>query len=342
MSKKVNTVSKIIRLYFSNDYPESLKREVQDWLVDGTNETEKDEALRLLFDEFLENAPTSGRDAREALQRLEVDLGLVERTKKAVSLRRRFVWITAACIPMAIAVGICFSLLKEREPELQEPLPFVLNALSVANEPPEMAVLADGSSVWVNENSTVRYTEGRVALLTGEAYFEVKKEEGKPFRVQAGQLSITVRGTKFNVKAYPGVATTLVTLYEGEVLVQDSVSTYLMRPGEQLLYDNDTGVFTLSGVETVRPGWLLVRLNFDKLPLGEVFERIEWYYHVVIACDTRVDREQRVMLCLSGEEALGQVLFLLEQLCGDFAYEVVDDCVTVRAIDEKEGYNKEL
>jgi ferric-dicitrate binding protein FerR (iron transport regulator) len=339
MDEKVNTVLKIIRLYFSNDYSDSLKREVQDWLADGTNETKKDEALRLLFDEIMESTPAVGCDAREALQRLKIDLGFIDRTKKEVSLRRRFVWIAVACIPMVLAVGICFSLLKERGP--LEPLPIVLDELAVASEPPGQMLLADGSSVWVNENSTVRYTEERVALLTGEAYFEVKKEKEKPFRVQAGQLSITVRGTKFNVKAYPGMATVLVTLYEGEVMIQDSVSTHVMRPGEQLLYDNDTGVFALSTIETERPGWLFERLNFDKLPLGEVFDRIEWYYHVAIECDTRVDTEQRVMLCLSGEEELGQVLLLLEQLCGDFAWEMEGDRVTVRPIDEGEECNQE-
>ncbi|MDR1414617.1 MAG: FecR family protein [Odoribacteraceae bacterium] len=320
----MNTIAKIIRLYFFHDHPEGLKREVQDWLVNGKHEREKDGELKLLFDETLGDAAARG-------------VRLVPRGKKAgggdagrrvVFPRRRIAWMAAGCVSALFAAGVLLAYLggeKERPPT-----PVVLNALALSDEAPANMLLDDGSTVWVNENSSVRYTDARVAKVTGEAYFEVKKGGDRPFVVKAGGLSITVHGTKFDVKVHPNG--TSVTLYEGEVMVRDSLSTCLMRPGDHLLSDGRTGRFILSKVGGALPAWLLERLVFEKLPLGEVFERIEWFYHVTIEQDEHLNVGQRVTLCLSGEEGLEQVLSLLEQLCGDFTCERQGNRVVTRAM----------
>jgi ferric-dicitrate binding protein FerR (iron transport regulator) len=333
MNERFDTVLKIIRLYFSNDYPGSLKEEVQAWLADGTGEEEKDAALRILFDEIMEGTSSPGPDARASLRAWKAGVGVdgrMTRGKKRVSRRRVVAWVAAACVPVAVAVGMLFY--PARDETRETPAPAVLNSLSVAGDPGEMT-LADGSNVWVNERSTVRYTGERVAYVEGEAYFEVKKGEEKPFVVRAGRLEISVHGTEFNVKSYPGAGVTVVTLYGGSVRVRDSLGEQVMRPGEQLYHDDASGEWHVSRVGEARPAWMSSRMRFAKVALEEVFKRIEWYYHVTIERDPRLDATQRVVLSLAGDEELTEVLFLLEQLCGDFTCEVTGDRVTVRVIE---------
>jgi hypothetical protein len=77
MNKKVATILKIMHLYFSNDCPERLKEEVRDWLVNGTDEEEKETALGILFDEMVDNASPPDSDTYRALRELKIDLGMI-------------------------------------------------------------------------------------------------------------------------------------------------------------------------------------------------------------------------------------------------------------------------
>lgn len=109
-------------------------------------------------------------------------------------------------------------------------------------------VLPDGSKVWLNAASALRFPTAftgreRMVELTGEAYFEIAPDPRRPFRVNTGgssekQLSIQVLGTHFNVNAYDdgdGVATTLL---QGAVRVTKGAATVTMKPGEQALWRN--------------------------------------------------------------------------------------------------------
>lgn len=85
-------------------------------------------------------------------------------------------------------------------------------------------VLPDGTKVWLNANSRIKYAMDflkgdRKVLLTGEAYFDVVKDPQKRFIVQTSDLAIRVWGTKFNVKAYPEEKTIQTTLVEGSVSI---------------------------------------------------------------------------------------------------------------------------
>ena len=98
--------------------------------------------------------------------------------------------------------------------------------------------LSDGSKVWLNVGSTLKYptafnAKQRKVTLKGEGYFEVQKDKTRPFIVEDGSLSIKVIGTHFNVSSYQDDPNIKVTLLEGAVEIDKKGKTLLLKPGEQ-------------------------------------------------------------------------------------------------------------
>ncbi len=119
----------------------------------------------------------------------------------------------------------------------------IYNTITTARGNQYMVVLADGTKVWLNAASSIRFpfyftgNERRVEI-TGEAYFEVTKDATRPFRVafsnQSGEKGeIEVLGTHFNVNAYPDEEDIKTTLLEGSVKVSKGNEHVLIVPGEQ-------------------------------------------------------------------------------------------------------------
>ncbi|MFX1703880.1 FecR domain-containing protein [Chitinophaga sp. CC14] len=120
-------------------------------------------------------------------------------------------------------------------------------AYNVLTTPPGgqyQLILPDGTKVWLNAASSLRFPAGfsgnqRKVELKGEAYFEVAENAKMPFVVQAGNKVVQVLGTHFNLMAYPEEPSTNVTLLEGAVKVLHQTDTVLLKPGQQAkLSDN--------------------------------------------------------------------------------------------------------
>ena len=105
---------------------------------------------------------------------------------------------------------------------------------------PEMKKLPDGSIVWINAGTTIRYDEelsNRNVYLEGEAYFKVAHDEEHPFVVHAGNISIQALGTEFNVTAYPNEDHVETTLIKGRVQVtmkEKPDQKIILTPNEKL------------------------------------------------------------------------------------------------------------
>jgi ferric-dicitrate binding protein FerR (iron transport regulator) len=109
------------------------------------------------------------------------------------------------------------------------------NIVSTKNGSKSKIELPDGTQVWLNVGSRINYDENygkqnRELTLTGEAYFDVVRDVNKPFILHTGKMDVKVLGTVFNVKAYPGDATTEAALIKGSIEV-----TFPGRPQEKLI-----------------------------------------------------------------------------------------------------------
>ena len=107
-----------------------------------------------------------------------------------------------------------------------------------------LVILSDGSRIQMNRGTQFSYTTNafnlklREVWLTGEAFFEVAKNPEKPFIIHTGAMQTTVRGTSFNLKAYPQLNENIVSVRSGKVEVSDATHTFgLLTHNKQLTYN---------------------------------------------------------------------------------------------------------
>lgn len=167
------------------------------------------------------------------------------------------------------------------------------NELEIPNGGEYKLVLADGSKVWLNAASKIRYPvqfagpERRIELLKGEAYFEVAKNKEKPFIVVANRMQVQAIGTAFNINTYTnadsGVSTTLT---EGRVSVGTSAGAIMLQPGLQLKMNAAGNAVVQADVEAVT-GWKNGLFVFNYTPLDEVMNQVARWYDVQVQYDRR-------------------------------------------------------
>jgi transmembrane sensor len=120
----------------------------------------------------------------------------------------------------------------------------LFNTITVPRGGQYEVTLSDGSRVWLNAASSLRYPavfpgSDREVELTGEAYFEVAKNSRAPFRVKAGSMQIQVLGTDFNVMAYSDEDQVRTTLINGSVRIVNGNDTLSLQPAQQACLYND-------------------------------------------------------------------------------------------------------
>ena len=143
-------------------------------------------------------------------------------------------------------------------------------------------VLSDGTKVWLNAGTKLRYPvkfigKERRVELTGEAYFDVTRDEDVPFVVETSRSAVTVLGTEFCVRDYAGEAN-LTTLVQGSVSVEDQRgNAYLIRPGQQVNIGKEGS--RVLDVETIYfTSWKDGYFIFNEATLSEIMSELsKWY-----------------------------------------------------------------
>jgi len=155
-------------------------------------------------------------------------------------------------------------------------------------------VLSDSTQVHLNAGTSIKYPvkfikgKDREVHLTGEAFFEVAKDAGHPFIVNANGLNIRVLGTKFNVSAYPEDSTTKTMLVEGSVgLYQDIAynpeKTTFLKPGHLASLNKANKDISVERAEiSLYTGWMKGNLIFRHVPFKNIIKKLERHYNVVI------------------------------------------------------------
>jgi len=146
--------------------------------------------------------------------------------------------------------------------------------------------LPDGSLVWLNAGSTLKYPstfndQERLVVLEGEAFFEVSKSQA-PFRVQSTHQTVEVLGTLFNVSAYTDEHTTQTTLVEGSVQVVDAhmKSRNQLIPGQQSTLQKN-GLVEIKKVDMEQYiAWKDGLFYFQKTPFDDMMRQISKWYDV--------------------------------------------------------------
>lgn len=181
-------------------------------------------------------------------------------------------------------------------------------------------VLSDGTIVWLNAGSRLTYSDQynashRNVTLEGEGYFEVVKKGGAPFTVQTRLYNIVVKGTKFNVTAYPEDTYIATTLLEGAVELNYKGKTIPMHPGESMRLDIGSGRFTRQKTNAVQSkAWADDRIEYDDIPLKDLVAKLSRQYNVHIHLARAEAGEKTLCISLRNRETIGEVMTALEQI----------------------------
>ena len=282
--------SELIAQYLSEDITVENKEKLMTWV-------EASQANKAYFDDLSEVWNLS--DKYDELE-LDLDIGaawnkldssIIEQTDelskptpktvKIVQFRKKW-WSVAAAIALLISVGgYWWSNMNAN----------VLDGVVVATNAQEKIehLLPDGSQVWLNSNSELSYEKDfneRIVHLTGEAFFEVVKEDGATFQIISGKATTTVLGTSFNVRAYPEEDKIEVAVETGVVELQESEKAsnkVKLVAGNSGHFNKQNSRTAIDQVENKNAqAWRTKSLKFDDEPLSSVEITLERYFGVDI------------------------------------------------------------
>ncbi|TGV04211.1 FecR family protein [Flavivirga rizhaonensis] len=178
--------------------------------------------------------------------------------------------------------------------------------------------LPDGSIGWLNSGSKIKYPvkfgKTRDVKLTGEAWFDVKKDASKPFNVYASSVNISVLGTQFNVSAYQNEKVDVV-LETGKVkLKQLNTSEELeMDPQDRVVINTKNNTVDKTKLEEAYrySSWKEGKLIFRNDPINEVAKRLSRWYNVSVNIENKHNKDLRLRATFVDED-VEEVLRLLK------------------------------
>lgn len=175
-------------------------------------------------------------------------------------------------------------------------------------------LLPDGSMVWINSSSKIEYPKSfdgktRTVFLTGEAYFDVRHDDAKPFIVRTGDITTTVLGTAFNINASNATDKIIVTVTRGKVSVSDKhhLLAYI-TPNQQLIYNvsqQDNKKLAINAQKII--SWQN-DLYFDDVTFEEAAKQLEKRFHINIAFENENMKACRFSGTAMGNKTLDEIL----------------------------------
>ncbi|AMR32279.1 hypothetical protein A0256_13050 [Mucilaginibacter sp. PAMC 26640] len=279
---------------------------------------------------------------------------VVARRFTPLKIKSLIKWQWAAVAATVLLGGVC-TMFYIRQSKLIASPGMAMHKVVVPYGQTRNLKMPDGTGITLNAGSTLVYPDifagkTREVTLTGEGFFRVIKNPGKPFLVHTAKLTVTVLGTVFNVKAYNNDKTTETTLLRGKVQVDlnnNPEKKIILMPNEKLIVANDRSnpgankqaskfayvEYQVTSLPLVKPediketAWLEKRIVFTNEPFEDVAKQIERKYDVqLIFNDVALKNEQ--ISGLLDKESLPNALQLIE-LTTPFNYKIEGNVVNL-------------
>jgi ferric-dicitrate binding protein FerR (iron transport regulator) len=220
----------------------------------------------------------------------------------------------------------------------------IYNTLIVPRSGEYRVVLSDGTRVWLNAASSLKYptkfgSKVRKVILSGEGYFEVTKDAKRPFIVKTDNTQVEVLGTKFNVSAYTEDAKNKISLAEGKVVVQQlkqgKNERVVLMPGYGAVVEKyKKGIQTTHVNLEADLAWKDAMFVFEDEALGSIMKKLSRWYDVNVQFEKGVDTLYHFTGHIEKYENLAKTLHLLE-LTRKVSFDINDHNVTVERYREK-------
>ena len=168
--------------------------------------------------------------------------------------------------------------------------PVPLTALTVPANQKKEVNLADGSRVWVNAGSELKYPKTfngktREVYLSGEAYFDIRHDAAKPFMIHTGNVLTTVLGTAFNIKEDKNKHTVEVTVTRGKVSVANGSKLLgVLTPNQRISFNSVKSEAVKETVNAQRViAWQQSDLHFDDVSFADAVSQLQIHFNVKIS-----------------------------------------------------------
>jgi len=204
------------------------------------------------------------------------------------------------------------------------------NTISTPNGGQYQVVLPDGTMVWLNAASSLKFPvaftgKERNVELTGEGYFEVAKNKAMPFRVTVNHSTVEVLGTHFNIMGYADEKSTNTTLLEGSVKIISGNNQKLIVPGEQARVNGAIEVAKVNAAQAVE--WKNGNFNFSHENIETIMRKVARWYNVSVQYQGAITNEGFVGT-VPRSENITEVLNALE-LTGLVHFKIIERRVIV-------------
>lgn len=242
--------------YLNNELDGDELKNLLQWMKDPANSKTMEDWMGedwASFSNAHENMPnrefTSLRKGRKPEYEFNPDDRKIKITKVLYRLAASFL------LPVAIGTLTWFIFSKTEKADQ-----IVFNEINVPIGSKTKVTLADGTNIWLNAGSKLRYPQKfsgktREVELNGEGFFNVTKNPDKPFIVKTADIKIKVLGTSFNVKSYSDERTVETTLVTGSVTIEQNKAKagksdkLTLKPNQRATFIKDKGKIILSGCE---------------------------------------------------------------------------------------------
>jgi ferric-dicitrate binding protein FerR (iron transport regulator) len=193
--------------------------------------------------------------------------------------------------------------------------------VAAANGHINIVALPDGSKVWLNSGSTIRYPDKfdktrEIQLINGEAFFDIKHDDHSPFIVHYGKLHARVLGTAFNIKYFKKVSDVRVTVTRGRVEVGKGHESFgVLARDNEVSYDQQSNQHIIRKVDSKKiAAWTTNEVNLYDVSFAELMLRLENIYNVHITYDHDKLNALPTTIHFSNNDNLQQVLEIIKTI----------------------------
>ena len=292
-----NFFQKILILFTGNNYPEATQNEFYQWLVDEDHASQKEDALRELWNKAQRQKNVKGM--QKSYERLKKQQG-IPTVPKERRIRPIHIWQSAAAILFLLLASSVY--------------------LSTVGTKAETDLL--------QQYIPIAEMRSRSVFLLGEANFKVKPDKKRPFIVKSNDLQITALGTEFNVSAYPESQEIATTLISGSIRVDynNLTTSVILHPNEQFAYNRNNKKYDLSNPDMDDvTAWQRGELVLQKMTLTDIINVLERKYPYAFVYSIKNLKNDRFSFRFKDNAPLEEVMEIIVNVVGQMDYRIVED-----------------
>ena len=301
-----------------------------------------------LINQWYENIETSETDAAPLLSEISDEYKQVVEDRIWAKVNpqppaKRSRWSLSLKVAAVLAVSIASALLIEQYRADQDPSKETIQTsqnITPAEDEQEHVInndtapfsvqLADGSTVVLQPHSEIFFDKAfdsdlREVRLSGEAFFNVRRDENRPFRVYSEEVVTQVLGTSFTVKAYQGDKEVTVAVKSGKVSVKKKdASPIILVPNQQARYNRTENTVVKEVVQDpmiILPQSDLFKMSFDEEPVATIFDVLEKNYGIDIVYNKDVLSKCTLTTAMSDEGLFERIKVICKAINADYRVE---------------------